>query len=131
MMLMLAGVRQNNAAITRSCPHGAGKSGMAFFQEDEDEWGLAAVLQVGFLEALNTQFLKHLGCPCLIPVWCEHVGPLTMFETFGLPMSAPCSVTACGTTDKPRRVHHSPLQYVAPLSLLSGLSLLLSALFCT
>jgi hypothetical protein len=42
------GVRQNNASVARSCPHGAGKPGMAFFQEDEDEWGLASVLQVRF-----------------------------------------------------------------------------------
>jgi len=41
-------VRQNNASAVRSCPNGAGKSGAAFFLEDEDEWGLQAVLQVGW-----------------------------------------------------------------------------------
>jgi hypothetical protein len=40
-----AGVRQNNASATRSCRHGNGKQGYAFFADDEDEFGLASLLQ--------------------------------------------------------------------------------------
>eukprot|EP00775_Hariotina_reticulata_P011937 gene11937-12080_t len=39
------GIRQNNAAAVRSCLHGSGKTGAAFFIEDEDEFGLQALLQ--------------------------------------------------------------------------------------
>eukprot|EP00878_Enallax_costatus_P027486 GHUV01029603.1.p1 GENE.GHUV01029603.1~~GHUV01029603.1.p1 ORF type:complete len:211 (+),score=66.93 GHUV01029603.1:1990-2622(+) len=39
------GVRQNNAAATRGCPHGYDKKGYAFFSDDEDEFGLGPVLQ--------------------------------------------------------------------------------------
>lgn len=46
---MPAGVPQNNAAAVRSCPHGGGRTGKAFFIEDEDEWGLQPLLQVSDL----------------------------------------------------------------------------------
>jgi hypothetical protein len=45
LLAMLAGVRQNNAAATRSCRNGHGKTGYAFFADDEDEFGLANLLQ--------------------------------------------------------------------------------------
>jgi hypothetical protein len=38
-------VRQNNASATRSCRNGNGKQGYAFFADDEDEFGLASLLQ--------------------------------------------------------------------------------------
>lgn len=41
----LAGLRQNNAAATRACRHGHGQKGRAFFADDEDEFGLASLLQ--------------------------------------------------------------------------------------
>jgi hypothetical protein len=40
-----AGVRQNNASAKRSCRNGSGKKGYAFFADDEDEFGLASLLQ--------------------------------------------------------------------------------------
>ncbi|WIA39722.1 hypothetical protein OEZ86_005784 [Tetradesmus obliquus] len=39
------GLRQNNAAATRACRHGHGQKGRAFFADDEDEFGLASLLQ--------------------------------------------------------------------------------------
>jgi hypothetical protein len=44
-LIVHAGVRQNNASVTRSCRHGNGKQGYAFFADDEDEFGLASLLQ--------------------------------------------------------------------------------------
>lgn len=40
-----AGVRQNNAAASRSCPYGYDDKGYTFFADDEDEFGLGPVLQ--------------------------------------------------------------------------------------
>lgn len=54
------GVRQNNASAVRSCPHGAGKPGVAFFLEDEDEWGLQSVLQVSELCCPNHHHHHHV-----------------------------------------------------------------------
>ena len=52
MRLLSTGVRQNNAAASRSCIHGYDKKGYAFFADDEDEFGLGPFLQaLMFFEA--------------------------------------------------------------------------------
>lgn len=38
-------MRQGNAAATRACRHGAGKTGCTFFADDEDMCGLQPLLQ--------------------------------------------------------------------------------------
>jgi len=46
--VLLAGVRQSNAAAVRSCAYGSGKTGAAFIKDDEDEFGLQGAAQAMF-----------------------------------------------------------------------------------
>ncbi|KAF8058898.1 jdp [Scenedesmus sp. PABB004] len=59
------GVRAGDAAAARrACPHGAGRTGRAFFVEDEDEFGLAPLLAA-------LQFAQSGACWVAPPPWEE------------------------------------------------------------